>query len=359
MRAGGFDMIRYPTYSKRVTLDQLRNFRTFKGLHPDMRDRVISLIEASKGDVGLGQGLRPVTQQLQLFLSRHEPDPNGRYRHDGKRWRRLPGMAAAAPPGFSMHEVGLAADLVGDLAWVQRNASRFRLQTFANVNKEPWHVQPVELPRGRSAYNRNPAWGKPPWDASTSDPGSSSSPSMSTSREVLQLTPAFRARPGDDGAAVEVMIEALIARLPDATIERDSRYDPDDEEIVRDFQASAGVVVDGLVGPQTWGKLLKVVQPGDEGPDARVLQVTLIHRGLIRNTTANRDGVYGPATQDVIAQFQTAAGLRSDREVGPATWTALIGEKKRVRVTRGGPADDFDYDEDFDILTVVEGVAGE
>ena len=352
-------MIRYPTYSRRVTLDQLRNFRTFQGLHPDMRDRVIGLIEASKGDVGLGQGLRPVTQQLQLFLSRHEPDPNGRYRYDGKRWSRLPGMAAAAPPGSSMHELGLAADLVGDMAWIQRNAQRFRLQTFANVNKEPWHVQPVELPRGRSAYNRNPAWGKPPWDASTSNSGSSSSPSVSTSREVLQLTPAFRARPGDDGAAVEVMIEALIARLPDATIERDGRYDPADEEIVRDFQASAGVIVDGLVGPQTWGKLLKVVEPGDEGPDARVLQVTLIHRGLIRNTTANRDGVYGPATQDVIAQFQTAAGLRSDREVGPATWTALIGEKKRVRVTRGGPADDFDYDEDFDILTVVEGVAGE
>lgn len=357
-------MTTYPTYSRRVTLDKLRSFRTFRGLHPKMRDRVIGLIEASGGSVGLGQGLRPVTQQLQLFLSRHVPDPNGKHRYDGKRWRRLPGMAAAAPPGRSMHELGLAADLVGDMGWIQDNAARFQLQTFANVNSEPWHVQPGELPRGRSAYGRNPAWGMPPWDGSSSpsvSPNAEPPAPDSSADEVLKLTPAFRPRPGDEGAAVEVMLEALIAReaLPDEASSRDGRYDSDDEDVVRSFQEAAGLVVDGLVGPQTWGSLLRVVRPGDEGADSRVLQTTLIHRGLIRNTPANRDGVYGPATQDAISQFQTAAGLRPDREVGPATWTALVGEKKRVRVTRGAPADDFDYDEDFDILSVVEGVAGE
>jgi peptidoglycan hydrolase-like protein with peptidoglycan-binding domain len=372
-------MTDYPTYwEKRVTIDKIVASKTFEGLHPTMQERVRGLIEASGGKVGLGQGLRDSTQQLQMFLSRHVPDPSGTIFYDGKKWRRLPGVAAAAPPGMSMHEIGLAADMTGDMGWVGDNAARFNLQTFANVNSEPWHVQPSELPRGRAAYQKKPEWGLPPWTGAgdvqaaatgTATPATTSAPSStpsSTPAAVSLLTPALRALPGDSGPAVAVLAEALIARglLPDAPASRIDVYTPEVAAIVEEFQRSNALKADRMVGPQTWGSLLKVVKPGEEGAHARVLQVTLIVRGLLKDAAGNRDGVYGSATQEIVRQFQTLAGLGADAEVGPQTWTALIGERKRIAVTtRGGDDDEVDADEidldDIDLLALYDGLPAE
>jgi peptidoglycan hydrolase-like protein with peptidoglycan-binding domain len=357
-------MTEYPTYGKtRVTIDKIVASRTFQGMHPQMRERVRRLIEASGGRVGLGQGLRDPKQQLQLFLSRHVPDPAGRYSYDGQRWSRLPGVAAAAPPGASMHEIGLAADMTGDMGWLRDNVAPFDLQTFEHVNDEPWHVQPSELPRGRSAYVARPTWGLPPWDGTgrASPAGVADSAPLITSS--TPLTPALSVRPGDTGPAATVLLEALIAHglLPDAPASRNATYGPEPTKLVREFQQQRGLTVDGMVGPQTWGALLTVVKPGDKGAHVVVLQTTLIVRGLIQDTQGNRDGDYGPATQRVIRRFQTLAGLGSDGEVGPKTWTALIGTKQRIAAqTRGGGVspDDIDLDE-FDLLSVYEGRAAE
>jgi peptidoglycan hydrolase-like protein with peptidoglycan-binding domain len=358
-------MTDYPTYwDKRVTLDAIVGSRTFGGMHPTMQERVRNLIEASGGRVGLGQGLRDPKQQLQMFLARHVADAGGDITYDGQRWRRLPGKAPAAPPGRSMHEIGLAADMTGDMGWVRDNVAQFGLQTFEKVNNEPWHVQPVELPRGRSSYERNAVWGLPPWGATPAarpadDAGGSTG--MVTSSEPL--TPALQARPGDTGPAVLVLTEALIARglLADDPARRDDVYGPDDVALVEEFQRSNSLGVDGIVGPQTWGSLLQVVKPDDSGPHVRVLQVTLIVRGLIADTAGNHDGHYGNATQQVVRQFQSLAGLGSDGEVGPKTWTALIGAKKRIAVrTRGGDDLDDGVDlDDIDMLAVYDGLPAE
>jgi peptidoglycan hydrolase-like protein with peptidoglycan-binding domain len=360
-------MTDYPTYGdKRVTIEAILASRTFGGLHPNMQDRVRGLIEASGGRVGLGQGLRDPKQQLQMFLNRHVADANGDISYDGRRWRRLPGQAPAAPPGRSMHEIGLAADMTGDMGWVRDNVARFKLQTFEKVNNEPWHVQPTELPRGRSSYQQSASWGLPPWSgASIGETRPEPRESTQIMSSTQPLTPALEARPGDRGPAVAVLTEALIARglLADTPASRDGVYGTDDATLVEEFQRSNSLAVDGIVGPQTWGALLRVVKPGDTGQHVRVLQVTLIVRGLIGDGAGNRDGVYGDATQRVIRQFQSLAGLGADGEVGPQTWTALIGAKKRIGVqTRGGAgredADDVDLD-DIDMLAVYEGLPAE
>ena len=124
---------------------------TWNKLDSRMKDRLTKLFRASGGRVWLGNGWRSQSQQEKMFLDRHVEDPNGSISWNGKKWRHVR-LAAAAPPGRSMHEIGLAADLEGDLNWVQSNAAQFGLKTFANVNSEPWHVQPTELPNSRKEF---------------------------------------------------------------------------------------------------------------------------------------------------------------------------------------------------------------
>jgi hypothetical protein len=119
--------------------------QTFDKLDPRMKKRLQDLIVASGGRVWVGEGWRSTQAQQDLFLQRYRPSPDGERTWRGQKWTRVTGAPVAAP-GTSMHEIGLAADLVGDMDWLQQNAAKYGLRTFAEVNNEPWHVQLAELP---------------------------------------------------------------------------------------------------------------------------------------------------------------------------------------------------------------------
>jgi hypothetical protein len=137
-------------------------------MHPTMQQRVDQLIAASGGKVGLGTGYRSKAAQETMFRSRYRKtsspvDAEGKknWEWDGSYWEHVSG-AQAAPPGRSMHEIGLAADLTGDMSWVTANAARFGLKHFESMG-EPWHVQPSELPNGRTEYEKQGRpWGGEP-----------------------------------------------------------------------------------------------------------------------------------------------------------------------------------------------------
>lgn len=162
----------YGKTPKRVSLGELSVHPEFSSLNTKFKERLMRMF-AENPNVGLGDGIRSETDQRNLFLSRYVEDPNGEVSWNGKRWRHAAG-APAAPPGKSMHEIGLAADLVGDLDWVQKNAARFGLKTFGDVLGEPWHIQPAELPNSRWEYEKQGApWGMPAGatrDATPTDP---------------------------------------------------------------------------------------------------------------------------------------------------------------------------------------------
>lgn len=148
-----------------ITLDQLKSKPSFASLHRNMQNRLLNMFRANPA-VGFGGGTRNESEQRDMFLKRYrrtdaEYNANGDKNifWDGSYWEHHSGLAAA-PPGRSMHEIGLAADLVGDIGWVVDHAQQFGLQHFLDVNNEPHHVQPAELPRSRFEYEKQGAvWG--------------------------------------------------------------------------------------------------------------------------------------------------------------------------------------------------------
>lgn len=151
--------------NQKITLTQLKSRSDFQQMHPRMKDRLLNVFRANPA-VGWGGGVRSSSAQKAMFESRYRrtsnptaADGSNNIFWDGDYWEHVSGYAAA-PPGMSMHEIGLAADLAGDLNWLTQHAHEFGLQHFANVNNEPHHVQPSELPKSRRKYESQGApWG--------------------------------------------------------------------------------------------------------------------------------------------------------------------------------------------------------
>jgi hypothetical protein len=153
---------------------------TWDRLDSRMKERLTRLLTAAGGRVWLGNGWRSEAQQREMFLSRYVKDPNGEIKNfEGSNWRRVRGIPAA-PPGRSMHEIGMAADLEGDLNWVVAHAHEFGLKHFANVNNEPHHVQPAEFPNSRSQFEK----GGGTSDSSGADTGGAAAPTTPTTNSV-------------------------------------------------------------------------------------------------------------------------------------------------------------------------------
>lgn len=70
--------------------------------------------------------------------------------------------------------------------------------------------------------------------------------------------------------------------------------------------------------------------PGDSGDDIFAVQNKLAALGY----HLGADGVYGPATEAAVKEFQASHGLEVDGLVGPATYRALIG--RDIPVSRSG-----------------------
>jgi hypothetical protein len=91
---------------------------------------------------------------------------------------------------------------------------------------------------------------------------------------------------------------------------------------VEGFQSSAGLGVDGIVGPQTWPQLIIEVQQGSAGDAVRAVQSQIHGRGDGGHIAV--DGSFGADTDDAVRAFQTLLGLSVDGVVGPQTWMHLV-----------------------------------
>jgi peptidoglycan DL-endopeptidase CwlO len=123
-------------------------------------------------------------------------------------------------------------------------------------------------------------------------------------------------RIGDTGPDV-----VLLQR--DLGIPADGIFGPQTLAAVKSFQRAHALLVDGEVGPHTWGALHAeqvgsssdiVIRLHDVGPAVAALQRAL---GI------PADGEFGPQTLHAVKRFQAAHGLLVDGQVGPHTRAAL------------------------------------
>jgi peptidoglycan hydrolase-like protein with peptidoglycan-binding domain len=124
-------------------------------------------------------------------------------------------------------------------------------------------------------------------------------------------------------------LQVALARKGLYTGPVDALPGPLTEAAVLRFQEQAGLVPDGIVGPETRSRLgrfgrpffgTRAIGPGMKGWDVAVLQYLLVRHRLLATTP---DGLFGPRTEAAVIRFQRARGLVPDGVVGPVTAQTL------------------------------------
>jgi N-acetyl-anhydromuramyl-L-alanine amidase AmpD len=125
-------------------------------------------------------------------------------------------------------------------------------------------------------------------------------------------------RQGDSGERVRTVQYLLRQRGYSLTV--DGVFGTATDTAVRSFQTSQGLAVDGLVGSETWPKLIVTVRQGNTGDAVRAVQSQLASKGY----AVTVDGLFGSQTTSAVQAFQRSRGLTADGVVGPFTWQHLV-----------------------------------
>jgi peptidoglycan hydrolase-like protein with peptidoglycan-binding domain len=161
-----------------------------------------------------------------------------------------------------------------------------------------------------------------------------------TPTEPVPVAPDTVWGPGSTGDKVRE-IQKIVG------VAQDGVYGPQTQAAVRQWQINLQIPADGVWGPQTeqathdlfvFLSNLQAVSPsnpffdalndarsqvlrqGSNGGAVKILQLTLNSKGY----ALVGDGIFGPATDRAVRQFQSNSGLQADGIVGPQTWNALF-----------------------------------
>ncbi len=143
---------------------------------------------------------------------------------------------------------------------------------------------------------------------------------LSVSMPAAALANWPTVRLNDSGPNVKTVQHLL--RHRGSTITTDGAFGPATESAVKSFQSANGLTADGVVGPNTWSKLVVTVDVGSTGEAVRGLQVQLNKHGY---SSVLVDGVYGNATSSAVTDFKSKHFLTGGTTVGPTTWQELTG----------------------------------
>jgi N-acetylmuramoyl-L-alanine amidase len=146
-------------------------------------------------------------------------------------------------------------------------------------------------------------------------------------------------KPGDRGELV-TSVTTTLNRLGFLS-EVSESFDTQVSEAIRAFQQARGLSVSGLIDSPTekaleearWklgDRSLQIQQPHMRGDDVASLQSRLVEMGF---NPGRVDGIYGPATENAVKDFQKSVGTKVDGICGPGTVISLM---RLMRTVSGG-----------------------
>lgn len=125
--------------------------QSLAGLAPAFGSKLQQLLQASGGKIWVVSGHRSTERQRYLWDKKvAELRKRGMSQAAAEKAARK----YVAPPGFSNHEKGEAADLGGDLKLAHQLAPRFGLHF--RMPHEPWHIERADLKSNPDAYTTPP-----------------------------------------------------------------------------------------------------------------------------------------------------------------------------------------------------------
>lgn len=140
-------------------------------------------------------------------------------------------------------------------------------------------------------------------------------------------------REGSTGPAVR-WAQYLLVRRTLSYNQIDGIFGPVTKTAVEEFQRESGVMVDGVVGPVTWGKLggedpqPPTLSQGSTGTTVQRLQTALNEgRGSFApgsNAVLVVDGIFGAHTGAAVRGAQQQGGIPADGIVGLQTWALPV-----------------------------------
>ena len=127
-------------------------------------------------------------------------------------------------------------------------------------------------------------------------------------------------RNGSNGYNV-TLIQSLLNDAGYGSLVADGIFGVSTGAAVKQFQKDRNLIVDGIVGSQTWEALLPpTIRQGSSSYDVERLQMILNEMGY----SLVVDGIFGSNTEAAVKGFQTDTPLKVDGIVGQNTWYVLM-----------------------------------
>lgn len=136
------------------------------------------------------------------------------------------------------------------------------------------------------------------------------------------ITPSWPVlREDDKGSTVNTLQYLLIQAGYNIAVDGD--FGPATLNAVKNFQRAKGLVVDGVVGKNTWLKLVPTIDTGSTARGAvKALQYLLRYKFEYTSITA--DGVFRTNTKNAVIKFKNLRNPSGSSTVGQTTWLYLL-----------------------------------